>query len=141
MSFTKTQLRSLRDRWETLEQEGCGWASFEAFTQWAEVSGFQTNKGMFKLNQRKPHGPGTSYWYDQHKELPDVISPFCENCGTDCANQRVGCFRWREYFVRNWNENIYVPPANTADPGRRQVFRYEHPDLVREGIVFEMRTV
>lgn len=69
------------------------------------------------------------------KERPgqyiDTESPFCRNCRR-CSNVWRGCPAWRKYFIDNWNKNIMVKPKKT-----RQFFQYEHPDLVREGIVFE----
>jgi hypothetical protein len=73
---------------------------------------------------------------ENDKRLPSYIeaeSLFCKCCEKECQSKRAGCKEWREYFVKNWNENI-----STYDPGQQQekIFRYEHPDLIREGIVF-----
>ena len=46
-----------------------------------------------------------------------------------------GCKAWEKYFIDNWNKNIMKSIGNHKK--QRQFFRYEHPDLVREGIVFE----
>ena len=50
----------------------------------------------------------------------------CENCQQECTER--GCADWRKWFPKNWNENICVKP----EPKGREVFRYEHPDRVRE---------
>lgn len=57
----------------------------------------------------------------------------CDSCDKVCAAEGRGCGPWRDYFVRNWNENISVKPKKQT----KEVFRYEHPDMIREGIVFE----
>lgn len=77
---------------------------------------------------------------DREKERPgqyiDSESPFCRNCTRDdCPTNGDGCKAWEAYFIANWNENIMKSIGNHKK--RRQFFRYEHPDLVREGIVFE----
>lgn len=64
------------------------------------------------------------------KERPgqyiDSESPFCRNCTRDdCPTNGDGCKAWETYFIDNWNKK------------QRQFFRYEHPDLVREGIIYE----
>lgn len=74
------------------------------------------------------------------KERPgqciDSKSPFCRNCTRDdCPTNGDGCKAWETYFIENWNKNIMKSIGNHKK--QRQFFRYEHPDLVREGIVFE----
>lgn len=59
----------------------------------------------------------------------------CEKCGVHCPEN--GCVVWKRYFIQNRNKHISEAPA--AKPMVREFFRYEHPDLVREGIVFENR--
>lgn len=66
----------------------------------------------------------------------DSASPFCRNCTRDdCPTNGDGCKAWEKYFIDNWNKNIMKSIGNHKK--QRQFFRYEHPDLVREGIVFE----
>lgn len=77
---------------------------------------------------------------DKEKERPgqyiDSESPFCRNCTRDdFPTNGDGCKAWETYFIDNWNKNIMKSIGNHKK--RRQFFRYEHPDLVREGIVFE----
>lgn len=62
-------------------------------------------------------------------------SPFCRNCTRDdCPTNGDGCKAWETYFIDNWNKNIMKLWKTTKTT---PIFRYEHPDLVREGIVFE----
>ena len=60
----------------------------------------------------------------------------CDSCDKVCAAEGRGCGLWRDYFVRNWNENISVKPKKQA----KEVFRYEHPDMIREGLCFILET-
>lgn len=138
--LTKTQIHALRKRWEILERDGCGWGSLEEFAQWSVAHGFQTTKELYKLDTGKPHAPDNSFWYYQNKELPNVLSPVCVGC-TEIMPvcNTIGCYRYREYFVKNWNENIHreLKRPETKKQTDPRCFRYEHPDLEREGIVFE----
>lgn len=63
----------------------------------------------------------------------DVVSPFCENCKEECPS--YGCREWREYYKKNWDQNI--SKAAQRVPRGKQVFRYEHPDMIREGIILQ----
>lgn len=53
----------------------------------------------------------------------------CIGCEKTCLE---GCARWNEWFVKNWDENIRKAAPKQDN---RDCFRYEHPDLIREGIV------
>ena len=59
----------------------------------------------------------------------------CENCSShsETCEKNKGCPKWRKQFIENWNENICIKPKVM----HREAFLYEHPDLEREGIVFE----
>lgn len=112
--------------------------SFDAFIKWCSENDYKPNARLRKHDEDKPHGPGNSYWYVKPPYQPvpkhGCISPFCENCGKkeDCWN---GCSGWKDYFVKNWNDNISKSPKQKTEEVQ-EVFRYEHPDLVREGIVW-----
>lgn len=62
----------------------------------------------------------------------DVVSPFCEGCTRVCPDEARGCAEYKKWFAENWNKHISA--ASAAKPRVREFFRYEHPDLVREGI-------
>lgn len=50
----------------------------------------------------------------------------CNNCQSDC--NKNGCAVWRKWFIDWWNEMVYIGPK----PKPREVYRYEHPDRLRE---------
>jgi hypothetical protein len=119
------------------------WETVEQFCKWAVQEGYKPGMRIKKQYPFLPHSMENSYFVntgdpdgERHATYIDAESPFCEKCcNHDCATLAFGCKKWREYFVKNWNENIY-----RSQPAARPVnvvFRYEHPDLVREGIVFE----
>lgn len=136
--MTKTKRFALARTFGSLQRVGCEWESFEDFCQWAESQGYRTGLTIYALNQNKPHGPDNSYLYYKGLDLPDIKSPFCEGCTRKyCPGNKVGCAEYRSKWKKNWNENICRKPKEPAKPTGREVFRYEHPDLVREGIVVE----
>lgn len=50
----------------------------------------------------------------------------CKSCGQVCP---AGCCKaWQDWWIQNWNDNIHrnVPTVP------KKVWRYEHPDRVRE---------
>lgn len=137
VDFTKTQLRALSDRWPAIEKDST-FASLEEFVDWAAETGFQTGLELYKLNVCKPHGPGNSYWYARSKPTPDVVSPFCADCQRICPVSKNGCEGYHSYYVENWDRNICRKPKEAPQaPKGREFFRYEHPDLVREGIAWQ----
>lgn len=123
------------------------WSCVEDFLKWASESGHVKNSRLYKRDEDQPHGPDNSYWdiSDPNKTrqkyvgtLKDVCG-FCRNCERECPTNAMGCNEWREYWVDYWNTYICAvrtKPQPVADK-TPMVFRYEHPDLVREGIVFE----
>ena len=122
------------------------WESLEHFMQWALETGVWKGAFLRRKDESKPHGPDNSYWSDQpsisnrnwgRQEI--ARSPFCEGCERNTEYGCGGCEKWEEYFVKNWNQNIHVKInipeiVKPADEGHEK-FRYEHPDLIREGIV------
>ena len=68
------------------------------------------------------------------------MSPICDGCDQKMVIcNTIGCLKYREQFVQNWDKNIHWTPPIPEEqkPKVKEFFRYEHPDLVREGIVFE----
>lgn len=120
------------------------WKNLDQFCKWAVEEGYKPGMRIKKYFSFLPHSMENSYFVhtgqkeeERHPAFIDSESPCCKNCDIDdCNGMAFGCKKWREYFVKNWNENICRkgrPAARSAE----EVFRYEHPDLVREGIVFE----
>lgn len=128
----------LTGRWSHGVKSDSTFESLDAFLRWASV-GYKKGVQLRKRDESKPHGPGNSYWLDGREEryVPNgkqVLQrvTYCSGCTRDCQENGNGCVGWREYFVRNWNENIHREVKNV--PRKREFFCYEHPDLVREGI-------
>lgn len=132
--------RGLRDIWKNIEKDN-SFGSWEVFETWARETGHRPRYAIYKLDMTKPHGPDNSYWYWATKPLPEDLSDLCVECNAMMKTCLIhGCKRWKEWFVKNWNEKIHVPkpePPAPKEPENTLFWRYEHPDLVREGIVFE----
>lgn len=122
------------------------WEDFEDFVRWAMDTGIWKGAFLRKKDESKPHGPENSYWSDQpfvgnrDWDRPErTRSPFCEGCNRNTKFGCGGCEKWEEYFVQNWNQNIHIKLnipeiVKPVDNGPAK-FCYEHPDLIREGIV------
>lgn len=127
------------------------WQNADDFVRWCSENGWQKGLKLCRKDKERLHGPDNSYFQTpemtvrakkedirrRKEERKNTVSPFCEGC-TEACREGVGCERWRQYYVTNWDQNISIAKhVPKEDPGARRVFRYEHPDLVREGIVFE----
>lgn len=142
--FDRRETENLRRRFIKLSQEETGWEDVDAFIRWARDSGYEKGRWLVKHHEDQPHGPRNSYWLEQNeqnarlrREKIKTGSEFCKGCTEKCR-EGFGCDRWRQYFVNNWNQNISIArPVVKKAPEEKQYFRYEHPDLVKEGIVFD----
>lgn len=130
----------------------CRWKSWDDFLQWALDNGWAEGLELHRKNEDKPHGPKNSYFIvpelfhkveevqevqevPEVQEAPEPSSRFCHGCDRVCPSGGVGCGQWREWYAKNWNQNIHVFSPEPEYNGRAK-FRYEHPDLIREGIIY-----
>ena len=142
--FDGKETENLRARFRKIPQEDKAWKTAEDFMMWAAESGYITGTHLRKHNDALPHGPNNSYWLNRdsekaRKRYTDEVKKgceFCKDCSKDICDNGIGCKEWQRYFTKNWNKNIHVPPVKPVVQEGPMVFRYEHPDLVREGIVF-----
>ena len=130
------------------------WERADDFVKWCSENGYESGLRLCRYDESKPHGPENSYFRTpkirksikedkrrRKEERKNLVSPFCEGCQKECRNTSIGCYEYRAWWAKNWDENIHIAlqePKPVVQQGP-QVFRYEHPDLVREGIVFENR--
>ena len=143
--FDSKETENLRARFRKIWKEDKAWTTAEDFMKWAAESGYETGMHLRKHNDALPHGPDNSYWLDRGSENSRLRltiemkngSEYCKGCDKKICDNGVGCKGWQKWFKKNWNKNIYVPPVKPVVQEGPMVFRYEHPDLVREGIVFE----
>lgn len=139
------EVYNLSKRWQRIVRDDSVWESFDAFVFWCSVSGYGPGKNLRKRWEDEPHGPGNSYWYSRAEEAKlrhekavsdqNIKSHFCNGCKQKCPIGAGGCAAYKEWWIKNWNKNIYrkpKPPKTEA----KQFFRYEHPDLIREGLIF-----
>ena len=146
-----SEVENLAKRKNAIEG-GENWDSFDDWVRWCSENGYQKGIALRRYDPDKPHSPENSFFGEPAKEIikkrkqkkqetKEIQSPFCEKCEKECpGNGSVGCYEWQEYFINNWNQEFYVAPPEPekkVDPDKPMIFRYEHPDLVREGILFE----
>ena len=127
------------------------WEGVDSFLRWCGENGYQKGIKLRRYDPSKPHSPENSYFgintraqirenSEKFHALRQNSSPFCKGCKRVCPRNRTGgCIEWADYFRNNWDQNIHVPdpkPEPVENTNTPMVFRYEHPDLVREGIVF-----
>lgn len=138
--FTETEVTAFQQRWNRSIRQDSTWNNFDDFLAWAGTAGYSKGARIYKIDESKPFGPDNAYFYRGRiltvkeaaaHEKPEV----CRNCieeTTSCA--LYGCAMWKEWFVKNWNDNIHVDIPLAMRKPKKTVFQYEHPDLVREGL-------
>ena len=101
--------------------------SLADFYEWSKESGWDYGKKLRRLNTSEGYSRDNCIWMD-----------------AEYARR----YDRRDYFsIDKWDETVarireYLKNPPTVKPVKQQTsgrecFRYEHPDLVREGIVFE----
>lgn len=144
------EVENLAKRWSA-HDKGRNWETADAFIRGCSENGYKKGIMLRRYDPDKPHSPDNSFFGEPTREVVQkrrekkqntkgIKSPFCENCQKVCpASGSGGCDAWQDYFQKNWDQNIHIAPKKPVTVVKEgpSVFRYEHPDLVREGIVFE----
>ena len=137
-----------------------GFGTFDKFVRFCADSGYKHGMLMRKHDPEEPHGPENTYFIQRaetdyakrntrkkisaENKKKDVKQPrynregLCAGCKKECHTSGWGCSEYQRKFVENWNKNIHR--KKPVDPNKPMIFRYEHPDLVREGIVWDVNT-
>lgn len=95
------------------------------FIAWSKQSGYQYGMKLIRLDERKPWSKSNCKWVENEPNSPTSI-------------------RKRQGLAKQWDEFITPirerykgwKPPEPPQPKGKECFRYEHPDLVREGIVW-----
>lgn len=97
--------------------------SLADFYEWSKESGWDYGKKLRRLDPDKGYSRENCIWMDEVKYI---------------SSDDPAIKRWDE-FVNRVRENLKnLPPPEPAkeQPKGREFFRYEHPDLERDGIVW-----
>lgn len=133
--LTTTDIERLRCRYRALRLEE-GFGSLDKFLRFASESGYEPGMVLHRRNPREPHSEDNSvFCASVNREKYKNIN--CSNCEEAmCTDPGRGCSAYRRAWIENWNKHIYF--KKSEQPVDRNVtrFRYEHPDLEREGITF-----
>lgn len=123
----------LQKRYWKIPKKDNGFTDSKTFVDWSEESGYEYGKILKKKNPDGQWSPGNCEWVDVPK------SPKSEIRRQELIKQ------WDDFIIptRKALEPVFEtlesrknsPPHQEQKPGREK-FRYEHPDLVREGIVW-----
>lgn len=121
-----------------------GFGSFDKFLKFCSEVGYKHGMMMRKYDPDLPHSPENTLFCEpgtkiEHpaKNTEKEQNRICEGCQKNsCTASGAGCPAYRKAWAENWNKNIHRKKAEPVDPNKTTVFRYEHPDLIREGIVF-----
>lgn len=114
----------LRKKWSTMRSSGIDvqWEDLRAFVAWCAETGWHYEMRLKRKDLSGPFGPENCYW---------------EPMEGDIGAMAIAARKWDE-FVGPIRERLrpYLDDIEKKKAEQQIVFRYEHPDLAREGIVF-----
>lgn len=122
--FTEDEVEVLSLRWSMMQRSGYSveFESFDAFLKWAKGK-FDYGLTLERIDRHKGWNPQNCRWYNPQKNEADL------------ADRRQQAIRW-EHMMAPLRKK-YAKQLQAIEANKRQFFRYEHPDLVREGIVWK----
>ena len=114
-------VENMYNRWMYLVKQGkpTEWKNFEEFLRWCKAT-YEPGTSLHRIDEVKPYCPTNCEW----KPMTNSV-------------------QYRKHLADKW-DRIMVPIRQRYEKQIREVqekkaqqyFRYEHPDLVREGIVW-----
>lgn len=121
-----------------------GFGSFDKFLRFCAESDYKPGMYMLRYNSSEPHSPTNTFFCEVKRHPKEPMKDhkgsqnwICKGCKEKtCTRPGSGCIKYQKAFVENWNKNIHRKKPVSVDSNKPMVFRYEHPDLIREGIIF-----
>lgn len=104
------------------------WSSLHYFVRWSTPR-YKFGMNLVKIDESKPHGPKNSVWVAPEKR---------ETLGKQ-AQLRQAADNWERCvgpIRKKYEQEIRAILFQQEIDSARMTFQYEHPDLVREGVVF-----
>ena len=97
--------------------------SYSLFLKWSKQSGYDYGKVLEKIDKYGPYSPANCRWTDK------PLNPATLRNLQECIKQ------WDDFAspIRE-RYKAELDEIERREPKPREFFRYEHPDLVREGI-------
>ena len=116
----------LLHKWSFLNQEKNDFLDFEDFLEFAEESGFQIGFKLTRIRPKEPHSRENTRFMTSGQIREMRIQQRQEKRRSEAAES-----------VARWNRCVHEPfrhivQAYLGVKPKREVFRYEHPDRVRE---------
>ena len=145
MGLSADDVNYIRRRWYHMSESKINGSfdSFDKLLDWSKKNTYEPGMKLKRHDTKKPHSPENSFWepaetgtraHRRPKELQpskmDCSPDLCKQCQEKCEEEN-GCEIWRQHFVHRWNMLRELFGVRKTDG--KIFFRYEHPDLVREG--------
>lgn len=123
--FTPDEMEILELRWCMMKRSKLpvSFESFDQFVRYAQGK-FAYGLAMERIDENKGWCPENIHWFNPQKQ--DITM----------ENLRKYAIRW-EKMMQPLRKKYAKELAGVKAQQEREFFRYEHPDLVREGIVFD----
>lgn len=130
--MNKRDSQMLRRKWKELQRRPLhGFRDWEDFAAFAEEQGYTAGKLMVKKDRQRIHSRENTVFL-----TAEEARQLREEQKRNYAQQQKESFESR--FIKNWNAHIHREvqrnPSQELPRNERgrEVFRYEHPDRVRE---------
>ena len=134
MAFDRYQEDVLRKKWVLLHRRGeVAFESYEDFLAWCKETNWDTGMKLLRFNEDKPFSRDNCYWDCSRS----VSYTYEQDNRAEKWERGVGPIReMLRPLIDAQLQKQKMGKQNEECKNCREVFRYEHPDLVREGIVF-----
>ena len=121
--ISKSEQGALRHRFSAIKGSGVpvSWASAAEFAAWSRQNGYQYGMQLIRIDESGDWCPENCRWAD--------VPPSFENQIT------------KSILAKQWDDFVAPIRKRLAEEAKRlppepEFFRYEHPDLEREGITW-----
>ena len=120
-NWDQERVENMYNRWMYLvkAQKPTDWKNFEEFLRWCKAT-YEPGTSLHRIDEAKPYGPTNCEW----KPMTNSV-------------------QYRKHLADQWDRIMYPirqryekQIREVQEKKTQQYFRYEHPDLVREGIVW-----
>lgn len=107
----------------------CMFDNLEDFMKWSYENGYQYGYKLYRINEKLGWSPENCVWIDHQKRNEQDLKKMAAQWNEFIAPIRL---RYAAQLSEIFGTDIEGQAARETK--KREVFRYEHPDLEREGI-------
>lgn len=135
MALDKFQKNAIQKRWASIRAFGkVEFENFSDFLAWCEESGYESGAKLMRRDSEKPFSRENCYWSSDY-----ISETYDKERAIRAAEWERGVGPIREMLRSEIDAQLRKQEQEKEieiQRNGRQMWFYEHPDLVREGIVW-----